>query len=61
MFSTAIYLKCVKMRYCVVMGYLPDVSFNPLPNDIILDVTKFKAFADDKFNVTNLIIFSLIE
>ena len=25
--------------------------FNPLPNDKILDMTKLKAFADDKLNV----------
>ena len=27
------------------------VRVNPLPNDNFLDWTKFKAFADDKFNV----------
>ena len=26
--------------------------FNPLPNDKILDLSKLKAFADDKLNVT---------
>ena len=26
--------------------------FNPLPNDKILDLSKLKAFADDKINVT---------
>ena len=31
------------------MGYI-----NPLPNDKILDVTKLKALADDKLNVTKM-------
>ena len=30
--------------------------FNPLPNNKVLDVTKLKAFADDKFIVTKMII-----
>ena len=30
--------------------------FNPLPNDNILDVTKLKAFADDKLNVARMMI-----
>ena len=30
--------------------------FNPLPNSKILDVTKFKAFADNKFNIVRMII-----
>ena len=29
---------------------------NPLPNDKSFDVTKLKAFADDKLNVTKMII-----
>ena len=29
---------------------------NPLPNDKIWDVTKLKAFADDKLNVDNMMI-----
>ena len=29
---------------------------NPLPDDKILDQTKLKAFADDKLNVTKMII-----
>ena len=28
--------------------------FNPLPNDQILDMTKLKAFADDKLNVDKM-------
>ena len=31
--------------------------FNPLTDDKILDQTKLKAFADDKLNVTKMIIF----
>ena len=30
------------------------VTFNPLPNNKILDMTKFKAFADDKLNVAKM-------
>ena len=30
------------------------LHFNPLPNDNILDVTKLKAFADDKLNVARM-------
>ena len=30
--------------------------FNPFPHDKILDQTKLKAFADDKLNVTKMII-----
>ena len=32
-------------------------SLNSIPNNKILDLTKLKAFADDKFNVTKLTIF----
>ena len=32
-------------------------SFNSLPNDKILDWSKLKAFADDKINVANMMIF----
>ena len=31
-------------------------NFNPIPHDEILDQTKLKAFADDKLNVTKMII-----
>ena len=30
--------------------------FNPLPNDKILDMTKLKAFADDKLNIDKMTI-----
>ena len=30
------------------------MGFNPFPNDKILDVTKLKASADDKFNILKL-------
>ena len=44
--------------------YISDVSFracypmfvNPLPDDKILNQTKLKALADDKLNVTKMII-----
>ena len=35
--------------------------FNPLPNDKILDVTKLKAFADDKLKVGRMMIVLLEE
>ena len=31
-------------------------AFNSLPNDQILDVTKLKAFADDKINVAQMLL-----
>ena len=37
-------------------AYLHNVSLNPFPQDKILDQTKLKAFADDKLNVTKMII-----
>ena len=33
--------------------------FNFLPNDKILDVTKLKAFADDKLSIARMMIFLL--
>ena len=33
-----------------------DSSIKPFPHDKILDQTKFKAFADNKLNVTKMII-----
>ena len=33
------------------------VCFNPFPNHKFLDVTKLKAFADDKLNVAKMTIF----
>ena len=38
-------------RPCVYVYF-----FNPFPHDKILDQTKFKAFADDKLNITKMII-----
>ena len=35
--------------------------FNPLQNDKILDVTKLKAFADDKLNIVKMMISPIIE
>ena len=39
------------------------VRLNPLPNDEILDVTKFKAFAEDILNVARITIslFDVVE
>ena len=33
-----------------------ETMFNPLPHDKILDLTKLKAFADDKINVAKMMI-----
>ena len=35
---------------------VPGFHFNPFPHDKILDQTKLKAFADDKLNVTKIVI-----
>ena len=54
MFSAALYLWCVKMRHCVVMGEL----FTRRQN---LDQPKFRAFADYNltlFQTTNFRLFS---
>ena len=32
------------------------MSFNPLPDDKILDMTKLKAYADDKLNIVKMMI-----
>ena len=37
------------------------LNINPLPNDKVLDETKFKATADDKLNNKKIIFLSLIE
>ena len=37
------------------------MSLNSLPNDKFLDVTKLKAFADEKLNLVKMTIFSLIQ
>ena len=55
------YSKCEKMvelydRCAFVPNCLFGKVFNPFPHDKILDQTKFKAFADDKLNVTKRII-----
>ena len=32
------------------------IRINSLPNDTILDVTKLKAFADDKINIAQMMV-----
>ena len=59
MFPKAIYLMCVKMWHCVIMGLFISVRVNSLPNDKILDWSKLKAFADNKINVTEKLKFVL--
>ena len=36
-----------------------SVPFNSIPNDKILDLSKLKAYADDKINVTKKLKFKL--
>ena len=43
------------MECCLCRGG-QGVKFNSLPNNKILDWSKFKAFADDKFTVARLMI-----
>ena len=44
--------------FCFFEGkYFFDISFNSLPKDKILDQSKFKAFADDRINVTKKLKF----
>ena len=38
------------------MKTVNEIVFNSLPNDKILDVTKLKAFADNKINVAQMMI-----
>ena len=37
--------------------FCPSFGLNPLPNDKILDVTKWKVFAENNLNVAKMIIF----
>ena len=45
-------------RFVLAFHWVPafSLSFNSFPNDKILDQTKLKAIADDKLNVTKMII-----
>ena len=46
-------------RWSIMLSTQPQTnprSLNSLPNDKTLDVTKLKAFADDKINVTQMMI-----
>ena len=62
---------CEKSRNCLLQAISPfltmfstlygtyfsfQMHFNPFPHDKILDHTKLKAFADDKLNVTKIVI-----
>ena len=44
------------MSICGVKGYGNCSVIKPLPDDKILDWSKLKAFAEDKSNVTKMII-----
>ena len=43
--------------------YSMAMSFNPLPNDKMLDVTKLKAFSEDRLNVAKKVnsLFHIVE
>ena len=58
MFLKSFFSRVIKSWDCVVKnGSVKSVfSINPLPNGKILDWPKFKAFADDKMNVTEMMI-----
>ena len=44
-------------NFCLEGAIMPHHQvFNSFPHDKILDQTKLKAFADDKLNVTKMII-----
>ena len=53
-------IACNKQFLLFSQNFLPYVvlifHFNPFAHDNILDQTKLKAFADDKLNVTKMII-----
>ena len=44
------------MRQVNILAVLCEEGINPFSNDNILDVTKLKAFADDKLNIAKLTI-----
>ena len=46
------YLAVGRETFGLVQDFEAYLSFNPLPNDKILALSKSKAFADDKLNVT---------
>ena len=64
MFSWAFFLVLGKTRNCLVQHCIcskqlverDEQVVNSLPKDKILDVTKLKAFADDKLNIAKMTI-----
>ena len=52
MFSKAVHREHNKSYFY----HITVAQINPLPNDNVLDWTKFKAFVDDKLNVATIII-----
>ena len=57
------YLSCIKfvIHKCNDFGQVQKLShlFNSLPNNKFLDRSKFKAFADENINVTQILKFVL--
>ena len=41
-----------KIHYDIIVDFAKSRLSNSLPNDKVLDSSKFKAFADDKMNIT---------
>ena len=44
------------LSYTEIIIESREKEFNPFPHNKILDHTKLKAFADDKLNVTKMLI-----
>ena len=44
------------MHICTMLNLFSAHFFNSLPNNKILDMTKLKAFTDDKINVAQIMI-----
>ena len=52
MFSKDVFPRVIEIQFCVIKGK----CIIPFPHDKILGQTKLKAFADNKLNVTIMII-----
>ena len=44
-----------KTSFSINQSINQSINFSPLPNNKILNVTKLKAFADDKLNVAKML------
>ena len=55
--GSPILLKSSDKYIVITVGNQHKYAINPLPNNKVLDMTKLKAFADDKLNVAKMTIF----